>query len=159
MKWPRVGDFGWPSGRNKNTPVVAIFDGDQTTKHQQNLQHAKNMTENPGNDFEQWFNYRCLFLPGDNWPECWIVQKAKVCAASLAAKFQIEVPEFNSILDQGLSAGRHSEFYRISALLGMQEDRCLDIFTQVVVEENRSDFSEIHRRLDWLLSNEDFSMI
>ena len=143
--------------RNKDAQVVAIFDGDQKIKSKELLKHATNMAENTGDDFEQWFKYRCLFLPGDQWPESWIVLKAKECTTSIATKLQIHEAVLLSILDQGLSAGKHSEFYRISELLRIPKERCLDIFTQVVAENNLNDFSYINRHLSRLADNKEFS--
>ena len=137
--------------RDKNMSVMAIFDGDQTARHRDNLSHAQDMAENPDADFSSWFNARCSFLPGNTWPESWIIQKTIANPDSLATKLKMDESELVETLEQGLLEGKHKEFGRISDLVGMDEVRCLDLFTQNLVEQEPDEFGPLVDRLNqWL---------
>lgn len=60
--------------RNETRSVLAIFDGDQRDLQKDNLNHAKDMAELTDTNFGDWFNSRVSYLPGDTWPEAWLIQ-------------------------------------------------------------------------------------
>jgi len=118
--------------RGESKPTLAIFDGDQRAKETDNLEHAKNMCEKPKSDFDSWFKSRINYLPGDSWPENWLVQRASDCLDSLASSLSCDPDELKGLLEYGLQAGKHNEFYEISKQLGMERDMCLQMFAVVV---------------------------
>jgi hypothetical protein len=47
------------------------------------------------------------------------------------------------ILEYGLKAGKHNEFYEISEHLGLDHDQCLQIFTSNIKQNFSCDFEEL----------------
>jgi len=118
--------------RGENKPTLAIFDGDQRDKEADNFEHAKNMCENPKDDFDAWFKSRINYLPSDTWPENWLVQRASDCSDLLSQTLSCEEDTLKDILEYGFQAGKHKEFYEISKQLGMERDMCVQMFSAVV---------------------------
>lgn len=128
------------SVRGETKPTLAIFDGDQRAKEVDNRAHAKSMCENPQGDFDAWFSSHISYLPGDSWPENWLVQRASDCLEDLAASLSCELDTLKEILEYGLQAGKHNEFYEISKQLGMERDMCLQTFVMVICKSFAADF-------------------
>lgn len=130
--------------RGEDRPTIAIFDGDQKVKRNQNLQHAKNMAENTTKDFENWFDAHSAYLPGETWPEAWIIQK---CKESLAETFSAlsldEEGEVSEFLEYALQAGKHNEFFELSKNVGLEKAHCLKLLTDVVSKAFPDDFTEV----------------
>ena len=130
--------------RSEDRPTIAIFDGDQRVKRSQNLQHAKNMAENTTKDFEDWFDAHSTYLPGNTWPEAWIVQKCKECLPetfiALSLDDECEASEF---LEYALQAGKHNEFFELAKNVGLEKSHCLKLLTSVVSEKFPVVFAEV----------------
>lgn len=105
-------------------PTIAIFDGDQRDKEKTNLKHARNMAEKESNVFDAWFKECITYLPGDTWPEAWIVKKCVENITPLSKFFRLDEDELAQILDYGQKAGKHNEFYEISNHLGIDKHDC-----------------------------------
>ena len=129
--------------REREKPVIAVFDGDQKALHNINLLQAKKMSERSDTDFENWFKGHVLYLPGDTWPESWIVQKNQEALETLARAVDADKDWLFEILEYGLQAGKHNEFYEISGHLGLDQEQCLQIFTANIKNNFPSDFKEI----------------
>ncbi len=129
--------------RGETKPTLAIFDGDQRAKETNNLEHAKNMCENPKEDFTSWFALHIDYLPGDSWPENWLVQRASDCIEILAPTLSCDKDALKDILEYGLQAGKHNEFYEISKQLGMERDMCLQMFSAVVCKSSTEELKPI----------------
>lgn len=130
--------------RSEDRPTIVIFDGDQRVKRSQNLQHAKNMAENTTKDFEDWFDAHSTYLPGNTWPEAWIVQKCKECLpetfVALSLDDECEASEF---LEYALQAGKHNEFFELSKNVGLEKSHCLKLLTNVISEKFPAEFAEV----------------
>ena len=63
--------------REEKENLVVLFDGDQVSKENTNLDHGYKMTESTDSekDIKAWMQERIEYLPGKTWPEFWIVQK------------------------------------------------------------------------------------
>ncbi|MFA5353362.1 MAG: ATP-binding protein [Thermodesulfovibrionales bacterium] len=129
--------------RGENKPIIAIFDGDQRAKEVDNLEHAKNMCESPKSDFSVWFTDHIDYLPGETWPEAWLVQRASECLPSLAPVVSCESDMLKDTLEYGLQAGKHNEFYEIAKQLGMERDMCMQTVAMVIVRAFPHEFKSI----------------
>lgn len=140
--------------RGEERPTLAIFDGDQKVKEQDNLEHAQKMAENTGADFKDWFQSHVAYLPGDTWPEAWIVQKSSKCIEEISILTSSDGDTLSDVLEYGLQAGKHSEFFEISKNLGLDRITCLQFFTHSVCQKFPEEFQEISSRVgDVLLKN------
>jgi predicted ATPase len=122
--------------RGEDRPTFAVFDGDQRPKEKNNKAHAEKMAENVGDDFSDWYNSRIAYLPGDTWPELWIVQKSANCLDSISRDTSSEPDVLADVLKHGLQAGKHNEFHEISKNIGLDESACLLLFTKAVCKEH-----------------------
>lgn len=128
-------------GSERNT--LAIFDGDQLSKKTDNIGHAKNMAENTSAEFDEWIQARMAYLPGDTWPEAWIVQKCMEAPEPAAALLGLEVDELQDILEYGLQAGKHNEFFEIAKHLGLDRTHCLQHVTTSVCSSFPTEFEAL----------------
>lgn len=129
--------------RGEAKPTLAIFDGDQRSKEKDNFAHAQKMAENVDNNFSDWFQFHITYLPGDAWPEAWIVQKSTECIDELCNLTSSEPDTLADVLKYGLKAGKHNEFFEISKQIGLDRTTCLDLFTIQVCRKFPADLEPI----------------
>ena len=138
--------------RGEDHLTLAIFDGDQRCMENQNLAHARKMCENPKDEFNEWFTSHINYLPGYTWPEAWLVQHAAECIQELAPAVSCDVDLLRDILQRGLHAGKHNEFYEIAKHLGIEREMCLQSVAMVVKNSFKQEFdplvSHIRNALD-----------
>lgn len=139
--------------RCEGRPILAIFDGDQRSKQDDNLEHAKNMCENPKGDFCDWFTSHINYLPGDTWPEAWLMQQAIECIPELALDLLCDEDKLKDVLLSGLNAEKHNEFYEIAKHLGIDRDMCLRTVAIVVTRKFKQCFEELISRLTKALND------
>lgn len=137
--------------RGEEKPILAIFDGDQKTKEHDNLTHAQKMVENVDANFADWFHDHIAYLPGDSWPEAWIVQKSNECINELSKLTFSDPDTLTDLLEYGLQAGKHNEFFDISKNLGLDQLQCLQLFTACVCQSFSDEFEAITNRIGKIL--------
>lgn len=129
--------------RKEKRSVIAIFDGDQRAKESDNKSHAQKMVENPRPDFDEWFESRICYLPGETWPEAWLIQKAGEAIDALSAVLSTETEALQDILEYGLQAGKHNEFHEMSKHLGLEQWQCLTHFAAVICSQFHEELSDV----------------
>jgi predicted ATPase len=129
--------------RKSDRNTLAIFDGDQLVKEADNINHAKNMAENTTAAFNEWIKARIAYLPGDTWPEAWVVQKCQETPTSTAAILNLEEDQVQETLEYGLQAGKHNEFYEIAKNVGLDRSRCLQLCTTSVCSNFPAEFEPL----------------
>lgn len=139
--------------RGEGKPVLSIFDGDQRKKESDNLTHAKKMAENVTEDFGAWFESKVLYLPGDLWPESWLLEKSHECISSLAEATKSDADGLSDLLHQAKHAGKHNEFYELSSKLGLERVVCLNQFASCVSANFATEFEEIILKIEDVLNN------
>ena len=130
---------------------LAVFDGDQRAKSADNLEHAKKMCEKTQPNFENWFISHTNYLPGESWPEAWLVKKSYECIEPLAAMLSCDSDTLKDILEYGQQAGKHNEFFEISKHLGMERDMCLQSFAMVICNSNAEEFTHLISHIEKML--------
>jgi predicted ATPase len=110
--------------RGEGVPIIAIFDGDQRDKETTNLKHARSMAEKATPEFDAWFRKHIHYLPGDTWPEAWIIQKSLDSVSALSLYLGIEEDELTQKLETAMQAGKHSEFFELAIQLGIDKQDC-----------------------------------
>lgn len=129
--------------RKEARRVMVIFDGDQRKLEKDNLIHAQSMAELTDDDFEEWFNSRVSYLPGETWPEAWLIQQNKEHSSSLAALLVAEENGLVEVMEYGLQAGKHNEFFEISKHLGLEKQQCIQYFMMNLRSSNPNIFNEL----------------
>ncbi|CAJ0783067.1 ATP-dependent nuclease [Ralstonia chuxiongensis] len=120
--------------REEDRPTIAVFDGDQRAKEKENLNHAKKMAEKNAKEFNAWFDERVAYLPGDTWPEAWIIETCKANLGATCAALSLESEgEAGDILEYGLQAGKHNEFFEIAKNVGLDKQQCLQKLAAVAI--------------------------
>ena len=140
--------------RNEQKSVLAIFDGDQKPKQKDNLIHAKKMAENPKNDFDLWFSERIAFLPGDTWPEAWLLQKGSEILQILSDALNVDQDELADYIEYALQAGKHQEFHELQIQLGLERQACLQHFSTSVVRNFSDEFEQIRMAVQKALGDD-----
>ena len=140
--------------QHKMHPFIAVFDGDQLSKYSENLNNAKNAAESCGEDFKEWFDAHIKYLPGDTWPEAWLVKNAiDKCISLLVQDFGCEPNNLKYILEQGLLAGKHNEFFEIASMLNVNRETCLQQVVINVVKTTLGDFKPIISHIEEVLKD------
>lgn len=139
--------------RGEERPTLAVFDGDQRGKEADNIAHARKMAENVKANFNDWIKTHIAYLPGDTWPEAWLVQKSAECIASLSGITSTNQDELVDILEYGLQAGKHSEFFEIAKNLGLDRSNCLQLFSITVCRELPNEFESLVTQIVHILNS------
>lgn len=138
--------------RGESKPAIAVFDGDQLAKQSINIAHAKGMAEKAKPDFDDWFANRAAYLPGDNWPELWLLKRAAEIPVTLAKVVGTEKDDLLAAIEYGLQAGKHNELFEVAKQLGLERTQCLHLFATTVMQEFDDEFTalvlRIQQRLD-----------
>ncbi|MHB0777592.1 ATP-dependent nuclease [Halomonas sp. WWR20] len=130
--------------REKRDHITVVYDGDQRFLERKNIEHALSMAEpKDKEDFEEWMREKILYLPGDTWPESWVVQKCLEDINEVSTLFGIEEDEMSDILERGLEAGKHKEINDIGGLVGLDEKEVLSRLCLCVVKSHEEQFENL----------------
>lgn len=128
IRWVSVGSASALSrqlaaayARKEERPIMAVFDGDQRKLFKDNLEHARSLAELTDSGFEEWFTNRVTYLPGDTWPEAWLLQVNQEFVESLSDILFTDQNQLAEYLEYGLQAGKHNEFHEIAVQLGLNK--------------------------------------
>jgi hypothetical protein len=97
----------------------------QSAKAKENLDHARRMSESSTSDFERWYQDRVCHLPGDLWPEAWLLTKALESPDALSRATGCQVDDLKNGIQMSPQAGKYSEFHEMSKHLGLEPSLCL----------------------------------
>lgn len=137
--------------RGETRPAYAIFDGDQSSKQNQNISHARSMAERVRPDFDDWFTSRIAYLPGENWPELWLLKRATQIPVTLSKIFGTEKDDLLAAIERGLHAGKHKELFEMAKHLGIDRGLCLNLLATAVVQEFHDEFTDLVAGIQRLL--------
>lgn len=102
---------------------IAFMDGDKRTEKRDHIEKAKVALESRvQDDFEEWIESVLDYLPGDTWPERYMVESVMSDGGSeyLAEQWDLPKEDVYAILERSLTAGKHNEFYSISQEVGLE---------------------------------------
>lgn len=104
----------------KKDNCLAILDGDKHDEHNNSRKHVRTYVEGQfrisENEINKWIDNRLGYLPGDTWPEKWLIETAleQNSKEFLAAQWgSDEVGRIERALEDALNAGRHREFFTL----------------------------------------------
>lgn len=121
----------------KAKEACIVLDGDQSSKKQEHIRTFLNALESTKDEAAalNWIEQRIFFLPGQTWPERWILSFYKEGAFNnLAKEFQLEDGELVSYVQSALKQKKHSEFYYLSNKLNLDKDLIRARFSKCAVD-------------------------
>ncbi|MCJ8204282.1 AAA family ATPase [Pseudomonas sp. RGM2987] len=133
--------------RTNNSKSLIIYDGDQRTKEANNRNLTLRTSEKTDANFDNWFKSKTEYLPGDTWPELWIMQKCREHPDTLSMISSTEKNELVNIIDAGIRAGKHREFYEVAKLLGITIEHAIFMFCSSISITHRELFTNITSKI------------
>ncbi|MBW8246373.1 ATP-dependent nuclease [Enterobacter mori] len=138
--------------QRKNRPkVLAIFDGDQRQLQAVNYNTAKSQMDNGDADFKAWFDSSISYLPGEEWPEQWLMSKCLHYCENLASLTKTDPEILRDKLYRASNAGKHKEVYDLSLGLGLTQEQTLLLCCSNLAINCEKEFLPIIRKIDILL--------
>ena len=138
--------------RDSAQPVLAIFDGDQRDKEADNLGHAKNMAEDKTAAITEWLKPKVAYLPGDTWPEAWLLQKCMLAPEAVALALLVDPDSVPALVEEGQQAGKHNEFFTIGKSVGLSREACLTSVVRAVCNEFPEEFEPLREMIRLVLA-------
>jgi predicted ATPase len=113
--------------RKSHTPeICVILDGDKASGKSKQIKQFLNALESTKNPDEakDWIDKRLIFLPGNEWPESWVVNPSNKTPfyERLARDLQMSPSEVDDLLESSARAGKHKEFNEASRILNLPRD-------------------------------------
>ena len=115
---------------------ICVLDGDQRTGFEgakSKISKYSEASTQPEKDFARnWGAARICYLPGAEWPEKWLLEKAIEYgqiyllshASNLVEDWGLEdTDELLALLREALQAGKHKEFYKLGELVELEKSR------------------------------------
>lgn len=134
---------------------IAVLDGDQAENiatHRSNFLTAMEAYEDRKSEID-WLSERLTFLPGDTWPERWMIDTLlTVNTNNLAVDLGIPAEEFSSCLKDARNAGKHNEIFHLASDLCLEPDAVLRLLSKYVVTQKPDDFHQVKEILTRYLS-------
>jgi hypothetical protein len=117
------------AGRYKDPPradCLAVMDGDNSS-HVSQLENSFLDALESTKDKQtarEWFSSRLVFLPGQTWPEKWLLQTLlSIDCSSLASYLNVSEEEFRQCLEDAISAEEHDEIYTLARKLSIDDPK------------------------------------
>lgn len=135
---------------------LAIMDGDQrgfVKAHKRNFINALE-TDTRKDERLSWFEKRVTFLPGDTWPEFWMLtQLTSLNTETIANTFRISPDEFQDHCrcEEALAAGKHNELFTLAKNLSLPVQEASWAVCRWITEHKEEHFREIISAIENML--------
>ncbi len=130
----------------KTTECIAILDGDQSSSintHVSNFIKALEASKDKTTE-ENWFRKRLYFLPGDTWPEKWLMEQiTQLEIGELADLLKCSENELYSYAEEAMAEGKHNEIYSMRINLSLDVNYLTSTITRWLTTELETDFSDL----------------
>ena len=130
----------------KEGECIAIFDGDKSSEIDNIIEIFLKALETIADKDEakSWIRDRIHLLPGDTWPENWILSEIKNNEKlELIKTFSVDEHKLIEFIDEAIRSGKHSEFYTLSKKMSLDADHISRIFCSHVIKFNDDIFNNI----------------
>lgn len=129
--------------REKRGDCIAFLDGDKRKNdkkaRKQVLSHLESRTDS---DLEQWLDKRLFYLPGDEWPEKFLLTCAeKLILKELSEIWQVEEERLEEFLDMAIVAGKHNEFFTLGKKVSQNIDVVLSDVIRILATKCQYEFA------------------
>ena len=135
--------------------ACAIFDGDQRTKEKSLVKSfLKNLESSESIENEKnWVKKRLTFLPGDTWPEKWILSNlGDADIQAMAKDYRVSKTELKEFVKAALRNDKHNEFYTLANKLNSQVETVRDSFSKRAIRNSPTDEQRIQSFVENLLN-------
>lgn len=147
--------------------VFCLMDGDQRSQHEGTAGQISSYCDGAftaqSEEIKTWAKLHISYLPGDQWPERWILQEAiKISSNStssgsfishLSQTWGINSPEkLSQLLHDAIQSGKHKEFLTLAESLSLQEQVVRQNLTSALRQEIPAEFDAIGDRVRQLLA-------
>lgn len=131
--------------REKREDCIAFLDGDKRIDDIKARKQIRNHLEGRvDSNFEEWMNKRLLYLPGNEWPEKFLVTyAAKLATKELAERWQVSEEKLVQFLDMAIVAGKHNEIYDLASKLAQTKEITLSDVIRILTLKCHSEFAII----------------
>jgi hypothetical protein len=134
--------------------VTIPRDGDmlgQATDQWVNFRKAAETIENE-EEARTWLNARLAYLPGDTWPEKWIIQTLRSDQLSdLQDRWNVEETTLGEALREANQAGKHDELRTLASELELDESCVSSGVAQHLARNHPEDFEPLGEKIKELL--------
>lgn len=147
--------------REKQENCLAFLDGDKNSENKQAVAKIKNYLEHQFNcstsEIDSWISTRLAYLPGNTWPEAWLIEQAQITDAiyglsSLAKTWGIKESQLAPFLSEALTAGKHKELYTLESNLHYGHEKILRDLISHIHHTDPSVFKSIIEKVEKQLS-------
>lgn len=121
-----------------------FLDGDQVRKTKHNLhQFLSSINDINLDEATNWFNDRVHYLPGNSWPEAWLLgTRGNSTFECFNTELGLTQSQTTEILDAGLRAGKHNEIFEVASRINYDEKIILYLLVKAALlcdpdEKNR----------------------
>lgn len=139
----------------KDSECVAVMDGDQASSIELHIKHfveALESSKDPDKETE-WFAQRFAFLPGDTWPEKWLIQSLQsIDINELASLLAIPKDELHSYINEAAGATEHNEINILAGRLSLDPMYVFRTAAGYLSRSKNEDFCPIFATIDRFLS-------
>ncbi|MCG9727021.1 ATP-dependent nuclease [Vibrio brasiliensis] len=140
--------------RQQKSNILVVFDGDQKAKQSTNLRHALKMSEAKSEtEFYDWVKASINYLPGDSWPEAWIIEKSLESVGPLSSLLGATESETIEACERGLEASKHDEFFALGNHVGLGAADALQRFCIHISQHHYHEFSPLIHNIQANLDN------
>ena len=138
--------------REQKSAVAIIFDGDQKNKEKENIEHALKMSEADNKiEFKDWAKGLISYIPGNTWPELWIIDCNQKFIPSLSTMIGMSEDELFDVLSKAKNAGKHNEFYEFSRHTGLSKELAIYHLCSNVSLNAKYEFNDLIAKVEvWL---------
>jgi ABC-type multidrug transport system ATPase subunit len=141
--------------REPDEPAIAVFDGDQKSKEAQNVGVFLSNVETDRATAKAWCSKRVCYLPGDSWPERWMLERSKACQEAVAQSFSVEASLIENMLDTAIQAGKHNEFHEMGEQVSLDKSQCCQKLAGVLASAFPNEFLNLRTTIgSWLESSQ-----
>jgi hypothetical protein len=131
------------------------MDGDQARAlNLHKDQFLKSLESNKDAEQEaDWFIERLTYLPGDVWPERWLIETLKSADIDgLEQLLHVSKEELSTYLDVAASASKHNEVYNLARSLSLDPTNVYHFSATWLLSKGNNDFQRIWEIINRFLS-------
>jgi hypothetical protein len=102
--------------------------------------------------FNNWIKNKMGYLPGDTWPEAWLMQMGHEVADEIAIAINSDSDSVIEALISGQNAGKHNELYTAGKKLGLERESFMQHIACAIARKFSDNFAEVVNQIGKMLN-------